>query len=71
VRNQAIHRADGFAGAALPDRLNQQIESRFGHLRDRLMDRGQLRPNGRCGRGVVESDDRQVPGHIEPPAMRD
>ena len=51
--------------------FEQQVERGRGHRRDRLADRGQLRPDRRRRRRVIEADNGEVARHVKSAAMRD
>ena len=52
--------------AAMAQVGEQQLERGRGHVGHRLADRRQLGPDGGRGRGVVEADDGEVAGHMQP-----
>ena len=50
---------------------NSRLRAAFGHRRDGLADGRELGPDGGGGHGVVETDDGQIPGHIQAAPVRD
>ncbi len=48
---------------------DQQFECRLRHRRDRLLDGGELGPDARRKRGIVEPDNAEIARHVEAAAV--
>src|SRR5690625_3677462 len=71
VLHQLVAVDSGQSFLATADLLEDQAYGRAAHGRDRLADRGQGRPDGRCHRRVVETGDGDVFGDAQAHAVGD